>query len=106
MDLRTKKHNTKTVNKAILNLTEEHLKDGDTILLDIGEKDLLQTNSRCVPVGTISITPDGRNEKKSRFRRKTDVIKFRCTSMEKKLLKNRAKRSGLTLSEYLRRVAF
>ena len=45
MDLRTKKHNTKTVNKAILNLTEEHLKDGDTILLDIGEKDLLQTNS-------------------------------------------------------------
>ena len=26
--------------------------------------------------------------------------------MEKKLLKNRAKRSGLTLSEYLRRVAF
>ena len=106
MGLRTKKYNSKTVDKTVLHLTEEHLKDGKTILLDIGEKDLLKTNSRCVPVGTNSITPDGRNEKKSRFKRKTEVIKFRCTSMEKKLLKNRAKRSGLTLSEYFRRVAF
>ena len=106
MDLRTKKHNKNVPDETVLQLTQEHLKNGETILLDIGKKDLLETNSRCVPVGTISITPDGRNEKKSRFKRKTELIKFRCTSMEKKLLKNRAKRSGLTLSEYFRRVAF
>ena len=35
MDLRKKKYNSKTVDKTILHLTEEHLKDGKTILLDI-----------------------------------------------------------------------
>ena len=101
-----KNNSTEDINKTILPLTQKHLKGGKTILLGTGKKDLLETNSRCVSVDTISITPDGRNEKKSRFKRKTELIKFRCTSMEKKLLKNRAKRSGLTLSEYFRRVAF
>ncbi|WP_227009129.1 mobilization protein MbpA [Christiangramia fulva] len=63
------------------------------------------SNSRCVPVDTILIAPDGRNEKK-RFRGKGDLVKFRCSSFEKKLLLIKAKKSGLTLSEYCRRSAF
>ncbi|MEO2129049.1 MAG: mobilization protein MbpA [Christiangramia sp.] len=62
-------------------------------------------NSRCVSVDTILIAPDGRNEKK-RFKGKSDLVKFRCSSYEKKLLLIKAKKSGLTLSEYCRRSAF
>ncbi|AVR47492.1 hypothetical protein C7S20_15020 [Christiangramia fulva] len=51
------------------------------------------------------MAPDGRNEKK-RFRGKGDLVKFRCSSFEKKLLLIKAKKSGLTLSEYCRRSAF
>lgn len=63
-------------------------------------------NSRCVPVGTILITPDGRNEKKERFKGKSEWIKFRCSIYEKKLLKIKAKHSGLTLSEFCRRAVY
>ena len=37
---------------------------------------------------------------------KTSFIKFRCSLYEKKLLKIKAKRAGITLSEYCRRAAF
>lgn len=63
-------------------------------------------NSRCVSVATISPAPEGRRKKKESFKGKVELIKFRCTALEKKLLKIRAKNCGLTLSEYFRRVAF
>lgn len=37
---------------------------------------------------------------------KRDYIKFRCTIYEKKLLKKRAQRAGISLSEYCRSSAF
>ncbi len=49
--------------------------------------------------------PEGRSIKKSNTIKK-EIIKFRCTVFEKKVLKIKAKKSGLTLSEYCRKVAF
>ncbi|MCL6217037.1 mobilization protein MbpA [Zunongwangia pacifica] len=66
----------------------------------------LDDNSRCVPVGTILIAPDGRNKKKERFKGKSQNIKFRCSIYEKKLLKIKARHSGLSLSEFCRRAAY
>ncbi|MFD2832577.1 mobilization protein MbpA [Gramella sp. AN32] len=66
----------------------------------------LEGNARCVPVGTILITPDGRNEKKERFKGKSEFIKFRCSIYEKKMLRIRAKQSGLSLSEFCRRAIY
>ncbi|MBP0902652.1 hypothetical protein J8H85_02320 [Mariniflexile gromovii] len=40
------------------------------------------------------------------FKGKGDLVKFRCSVYEKKLLKVKAKRTGLTLSEYIRRSLF
>lgn len=37
---------------------------------------------------------------------KKEIIKFRTSSIEKKMLKKKAQLAGLTLSEYLRRIAF
>jgi len=37
---------------------------------------------------------------------KRDYIKFRCSIYEKKLLRQRAKRAGISLSEYCRSSAF
>ena len=62
-------------------------------------------NSRCVSVDTISPTPEGRREKKERFKGKIQLVKFRCTTYEKKLLTAKAKVCGLSLSEFLRRTA-
>jgi hypothetical protein len=93
-------------NTTHIEITPELLNDKDATAIELTKKDSLQTNSRCVPVDTISIAPEGRNEKKKQFKGKTEFIKFRCTAFEKKLLKNRAKRCGLTLSEYFRRIAF
>ena len=59
-----------------------------------------------MPVGTILITPDGRNEKKERFKGKSEFIKFRCSLFEKKMLKIRANESGLNLSEFCRRAIY
>jgi hypothetical protein len=75
--------------------------------LKIGSEEVLfdfVSNSRCVPVGTKMIAPVGRKKKKM-FKAKRVFIKFRCSVYEKKLLVVKAKRSGLTLSEYIRRVA-
>jgi len=61
-------------------------------------------NSRCVSVDTKTIAPGGRN-KKEMFKAKRELVKFRCSVYEKKLLQVKAKRSGLSLSEYCRQVA-
>jgi len=45
----------------------------------------LEDNARCVPVGTILITPDGRNKKRERFKGKSEFIKFRCSIYEKEI---------------------
>ncbi|MGM5470954.1 mobilization protein MbpA [Flavobacteriaceae bacterium LMO-SS05] len=68
-------------------------------------KMLLGRNSRCVSVDTFLSAPLGRKEKRV-FKGKGDLVKFRCSVYEKKLLKVKAKRSGLTLSEYIRRSLF
>ena len=80
--------------------------DKDTIELDLESAsedkwNVLDRNSRCVSVDTISPAPEGRRRKKS-FKGKSELIKFRCSIYEKKLLKIKAKKSGLTLSEYCR----
>lgn len=93
--------------KDKIKISSELLNEMDSIAIQLGKEDSLETNSRCVSVDTISIgAPDGRNERRSMNKGKTELVKFRCTVMEKKLLINRAKNSGLTLSEYFRRVAF
>jgi len=61
-------------------------------------------NSRCVSVDTKTTAPGGRN-KKELFKAKRELVKFRCSVYEKKLLQVKAKRSGLSLSEYCRQVA-
>ncbi|GAA3627804.1 mobilization protein MbpA [Flavivirga jejuensis] len=83
----------------------------DSVELDFNDtssktKILLGRNSRCVSVDTFSFAPLGRKEKKRVFKGKGDLVKFRCSAYEKKLLKVKAKRSGLTLSEYIRRSLF
>ncbi|MEM8937931.1 MAG: mobilization protein MbpA [Bacteroidota bacterium] len=69
------------------------------------EKDNSERNSRCVSVDTISPAPEGRMEKKERFKGKSQLVKFRCSTYEKKLLTAKAKLCGLSLSEFLRRTA-
>ena len=67
---------------------------------------VLGRNARCVSVDTFSFAPHGRKEKKELFKGKGDLVKFRCTVYEKKLLKVKSKRTGLSLSEYIRRSLF
>jgi len=62
-------------------------------------------NSRCVSVDTISPAPEGRRKKKESFKGKTQLVKFRCTMYEKKLLLAKSRLCGLSLSEFLRRAA-
>ncbi|MFD1161251.1 mobilization protein MbpA [Hwangdonia seohaensis] len=93
-----------------LKIPTEVLGQSDSLELDL-EKDLseneklLGRNSRCVPVDTFSFAPLGRKVKKV-FKGKGDLVKFRCSVYEKKLLKVKSSRSGLTLSEYIRRSLF
>ena len=77
----------------------------NTVVIDGDQKMGLVRNSRCVPVGTILPAPLGRRKKKS-FKTKSEFIKFRCTIYEKKMLRVKAKKCHLSLSEYLRRIAF
>ena len=66
---------------------------------------VLGRNARCVSVDTFSFAPLGRKEKRV-FKGKGDLVKFRCSVYEKKLLKVKAKTCGLTLSEYISRIVF
>lgn len=73
------------------------------------EKDFKDDGSaRCVFVATKTnlSAPEGRRIKKKSFKAKSEIIKFRCSLYEKKLLKVKATTCGLTLSEYVRRIAF
>lgn len=90
-----------------LKIPTEQLQEFDVFPLDIktnaSETKLTSgRNSRCVSVDTNSFAPEGRKEKRV-FKGKGDLVKFRCTAFEKKLLKIKADRSGLSLSEYIRR---
>ncbi|WP_231555186.1 mobilization protein MbpA [Cellulophaga sp. Hel_I_12] len=96
--------------KQTVKIPTDVLNSSDSIALDLeknsSEKGMvLGRNSRCVSVDTFSFAPEGRKEKKV-FKGKGDLVKFRCSIYEKKLLKVKAKRSGLTLSEYIRRSLF
>jgi hypothetical protein len=82
--------------------------DTKTLNDDSGKSDGTEISARCVFVHTpktILPAPEGRRVKKSSTV-KNEIIKFRCTIYEKKVLKVKAKKSGLTLSEYCRKVAF
>ncbi|MGB7786933.1 MAG: mobilization protein MbpA [Salinimicrobium sp.] len=82
-------------------LSPEELKIINTVV----DHDYWNSNSRCVSVDTFWTAPDGRTKKKERFKAKKELVKFRCSIYEKKLLQVKAKRSGLSLSEYCRKVA-
>tara|TARA_R110001592_G_scaffold11913_1_gene57943 strand:+ start:580 stop:1098 length:519 start_codon:yes stop_codon:yes gene_type:complete len=97
--------------KQTVRIPTDVLNSSDSIDLDLeknsSEKEMvLGRNARCVSVDTFSFAPEGRKEKKRVFKGKGDLVKFRCSIYEKKLLKVKAKRSGLTLSEYIRRSLF
>ncbi|WP_445955464.1 mobilization protein MbpA [Yeosuana sp.] len=105
--------NLKTTDKKeqTVKIPADILNDFDSIELDlkqtISETEMvLGRNARCVSVDTFSFAPHGRKEKKELFKGKDDLVKFRCTVYEKKLLKVKSKRSGLSLSEYIRRSLF
>jgi Mobilization protein NikA len=96
--------------EKVLLLDMNSIQDQDTIELEIVPNDsqkeiALSRNSRCVSVDTNLPAPLGRRKKKS-FKAKSEIIKFRCSLYEKKLLKVKATACGLTLSEYVRRIAF
>lgn len=93
--------------KQYLKIPTDVLNDSDSVELDLEmnaseKKMVVSRNSRCVSVDTFLFAPLGRKEKRV-FKGKGDLVKFRCSVYEKKLLKVKAKRSGLTLSEYIRR---
>ena len=96
--------------KRTLEIPTDVINDSDSIALELETgategKIVLGKNSRCVSVDTISSAPEGRREKRV-FKGKEELVKFRCSVYEKKLLKVKAKNTGLTLSEYIRRSVF
>ena len=100
------KYNNNDVVKSDLKREKDFLKKEQDKKELILPATALEGNARCVPVGTILITPDGRNEKKERFKGKSEFIKFRCSIYEKKMLYIRGKQSGLSLSEFCRRAIY
>lgn len=97
--------------KQYLKIPTELLKHSDSLELDLeansnGKEIILGRNSRCVSVDTFLFAPEGRKEKKGVFKGKKDLVKFRCSIYEKKLLNIKASSSGLSLSEYIRRAVF
>tara|TARA_R110002050_G_scaffold243115_2_gene379514 strand:+ start:674 stop:1186 length:513 start_codon:yes stop_codon:yes gene_type:complete len=101
---------SKDKKEQYLKIPTDILNHSDSVELDFNDtssetKMVLGRNSRCVSVDTFLFTPHGRKGKRV-FKGKGDLVKFRCSVYEKKLLKVKAKRSGLTLSEYIRRSLF
>jgi hypothetical protein len=97
--------------KQYLKIPTDVLNDSDSVALDLEQtstetKMVLGRNSRCVSVDTFLFAPLGRKEKKGVFKGKSELVKFRCSVYEKKLLKIKATSCGLTLSEYMRRSLF
>ena len=106
------KYDSKSLDKQkqTVRIPTDVLNSSDSIALDLEKKSsekeiVLGRNSRCVSVDTFSFAPEGRKEKKV-FKGRGDLVKFRCSVYEKKLLIVKSKRSGLTLSEYIRRSLF
>jgi len=106
------KYDSKSLDKQkqTVRIPTDVLNSSDSIALDLEKKSsekeiFLGRNSRCVSVDTFSFAPEGRKEKKV-FKGRGDLVKFRCSVYEKKLLIVKSKRSGLTLSEYIRRSLF
>jgi len=109
-----KKYTKKSEQHLILNLDlgldNDFLEidlDTNTLNDDSDKSNETEISARCVFVATKTTlpAPEGRRGKKSSTV-KNEIIKFRCTIYEKKVLKVKAKKSGLTLSEYCRKVAF
>lgn len=99
-----KKQQTVKISTYILN-------HSDSVEFDLEQtstetKMVMSRNSRCVSVDTFLFAPLGRKEKKRVFKGKSDLVKFRCSVYEKKLLKIKATSCGLTLSEFMRRSLF
>lgn len=97
--------------QQVLKIPAQLLKHSESVELDLeidanGMEIILGRNSRCVSVATFSFAPEGRKEKKRVFKGKSDLIKFRCSLYEKRLLTIKASSSGLTVSEYIRRAVF
>lgn len=102
---------SKSKKEQSVKIPTDILNHSDSVELDLDQtssktKMVLGRNSRCVSVDTFSFTPHGRKEKKGVFKGKGDLVKFRCSVYEKKLLKIKATSCGLTLSEYMRRSLF
>lgn len=92
--------------QKILKVPKESMGNEDGIQIDLDLQfsettSEVEGNSRCVSVDTISSAPEGRR-KKEMFKGRGELVKFRCTVYEKKLLRVKAKSSGLSLSEYVR----
>tara|TARA_R110002074_G_scaffold14788_2_gene51348 strand:- start:123701 stop:124225 length:525 start_codon:yes stop_codon:yes gene_type:complete len=102
------------INKHRIVIPLDHLKqDSDSLEWELELKNLEESvggagSARCVfvPTKTTLPAPEGRSVKKKSFKAKNVFIKLRCSNFEKKLLKVKAKKCGLTLSEYIRKVAF
>lgn len=110
LEMKKPKHITTTSKKIrgrsfldlLADLEKKEITEQESKELQI-KLEVLEGSARCVPVGTILIAPDGRNEKKESFKGKSEWIKFRCSIYEKKMLKIKAKQSGITLSEFCRK---
>ena len=101
---------SKDKKERFVKIPTDVLINSDSIELDLEPtssetKMVLGRNSRCVSVDTFSFAPHGRKEKRV-FKGKRDLVKFRCSIYEKKLINVKAKSCGLTLSEYIRRTVF
>jgi len=97
----------------LLILPPNFIHNQDSLELELELEDLEESiggvgGARCVFVATKTTlpAPEGRRVKRKSFKAKSEIIKFRCSNFEKKLLKVKAKKCGLTLSEYIRKVAF
>ena len=103
--------NLKEKEQCYLKIPAELLKDSDNSEVELGMDSngrdiVLDGIARCVSVDTFLFAPEGRKEKKGVFKGKSDLVKFRCSIYEKKLLNIKASRCGLSLSEYIRRTIF
>ena len=112
MEVKIKKGNKENEDGILIQL--DHLKhNSESLEWELDLKSLEESfigagSARCVFVATKTTlpAPEGRRVKKKSFKAKSEIIKFRCSNFEKKLLKVKAKKCGLSLSEYIRKVAF
>ena len=87
-------------NKKQLLVSSEFLRENDAITLQIDENDF-GSDAGCVPEDS-----NGSTKKKSLSKVRRQPIHIGCTLYEKKLLKLKAKRSRLSVSEFCLRAVF